>query len=234
MKRSTMMSVQVKSAETGGGLRTLLFGMLLVLCSAQNTSTHTPLAPKESARQVIENTTLLVTRTLKNQALKDLEKQDEVIAVVNKRVDFETVSKLVLARGYRKFSKDQREQFISEFRHHLLLTYWNNATLFEFESVEIVGERKEKRNDWTVKTLIHTTHEDAKIDYRLRLRGASEKTVGEWKIIDVIIEGVSLVSNFRSQFQSLVANRGPEGLLELLRKKNAEEGKAAKAETSDD
>ncbi len=44
---------------------------------------------------------------------------------------------------------------------------------------------------------------------------------GQWKIIDVIIEGVSLVSNFRSQFQDIVTNGGPDKLISLLREKNA-------------
>ena len=52
--------------------------------------------------------------------------------------------------------------------------------------------------------------DDVVVDYRLR------QTSGQWKIIDVIIEGVSLVSNFRSQFQDVVASGGPERLLALL------------------
>jgi phospholipid transport system substrate-binding protein len=44
---------------------------------------------------------------------------------------------------------------------------------------------------------------------------------GQWKIIDVIVEGVSLVSNFRSQFQDIVANGGPDKLITLLKEKNA-------------
>ena len=57
--------------------------------------------------------------------------------------------------------------------------------------------------------------EPIEVDYRLRSRD------GTWRIIDVIIEGVSLVSNFRSQFQGIVANEGPARLLDLLREKNA-------------
>ena len=56
---------------------------------------------------------------------------------------------------------------------------------------------------------------DILVDYRLRQKG------GTWRIIDVVIEGVSLVSNFRSQFQDIVSNGGPDRLLVLLKQKNA-------------
>jgi phospholipid transport system substrate-binding protein len=59
--------------------------------------------------------------------------------------------------------------------------------------------------------------EDVLVDYRLRQRD------GEWKIVDFIIEGVSLVANFRSQFQELMSQGGPDHLLSALRKKTAEE-----------
>jgi phospholipid transport system substrate-binding protein len=56
---------------------------------------------------------------------------------------------------------------------------------------------------------------DVLVDYRLRQRD------GQWKIIDVIVERVSLVSNFRSQFQEIVSNGGPDRLITLLKEKNA-------------
>jgi phospholipid transport system substrate-binding protein len=59
------------------------------------------------------------------------------------------------------------------------------------------------------------------LDYRLRERDA------DWKVIDVIIEGVSLVSNFRSQVQEIVTEKGADQLIEMLREKNSKEAKAS-------
>jgi len=67
---------------------------------------------------------------------------------------------------------------------------------------KIIGDKDGKRQDL------------AKVDYRLRKRG-------EWRVIDVTVEGVSLVANFRSQFQSIMANGGINRLLSLLHEKNA-------------
>ena len=66
-----------------------------------------------------------------------------------------------------------------------------------------------------VQTTIVTKKADIPIFYRVILKG------GEWRVYDVIIEGVSLVSNYRSQFSQILANKSPEGLLDTLRKKAA-------------
>jgi phospholipid transport system substrate-binding protein len=58
----------------------------------------------------------------------------------------------------------------------------------------------------------------ARLDYRMRARD------GEWKVIDVVIERISLISNFRSQIQEVVSSEGPERVIEILREKNAERG----------
>jgi phospholipid transport system substrate-binding protein len=85
--------------------------------------------------------------------------------------------------------------------------------------VTVLGTREESRGDQTVKTRINRGGgtADVLVDYRLR------QNAGEWKVIDIVIEGVSLVANFRSQFQDLMAHGGPDKLLATLRQKTAEE-----------
>ena len=131
-------------------------------------------------------------------------------------IDFPTLCKLVLARNWPKFSPSQRGEFEDEFKQHLSMTYGRNVDSYKNEKVQILGERPEQRDDVTVQTkILRGGSDDVAVDYRLR------QSDGQWKIIDVIIEGVSLVSNFRSQFQDIVANGGPDRLLALLKEKNA-------------
>jgi phospholipid transport system substrate-binding protein len=131
-------------------------------------------------------------------------------------MDFEILSKLVLARNWQKFSPAQQKQFEDEFKRHLSITYGKNIQNYNNEKVQILGERPEAHGDVTVQTKILRGGgiQDVLVDYRLRQRN------GQWKIIDVIVEGVSLVSNFRSQFQSIVSSGGPDRLLALLKEKN--------------
>jgi phospholipid transport system substrate-binding protein len=173
-------------------------------------------AADDAAAAVVEQTTSSVIAVLVNQKLSTEEKRKQVEDVVLQRVDFETLSKLVLARNWTRFTDPQRGEFMTLFKNHLSMTYGRNVESYKNEKVQITGSRQETGGDATVKTkIVRGGGNDILVDYRLRQRD------GTWKIIDVVIEGVSLVSSFRSQFQDVVASGGPERLLALLREKNA-------------
>jgi len=167
--------------------------------------------------QVVDSLASQVIGVLKDAALDSDQKRTRIEAIADEAIDFQTLSKLVVARNWAKFSPPQRQEFEREFRRHLSVTYGRNVDSYKNEKVQILGERVEVRGDVTVhsKLLRGGGSEDVLVDYRLRQRD------GQWKIIDVIVEGVSLVSNFRSQFQDIVAQGGPDRLLTLLREKNA-------------
>jgi phospholipid transport system substrate-binding protein len=127
------------------------------------------------------------------------------------------MSRLVLARNWSRFSPAQQAEFVREFKEHLKVTYGRNIENYQNERIEIVGEREEQRGDWTVQTKILRGGgaQDILVDYRLRKEGDA------WRVIDIVIERVSLVANFRSQFQELVSQGGPQKVLDVLRDKNA-------------
>ena len=127
-----------------------------------------------------------------------------------------TVARLVLARNWKQLSPEQQKDFVEEFKKHLSMTYGKNVETYNNERAEVTGDRAEPGGDWTVKTkIVRPGAADVLLDYRLRQED------GGWKVIDVIIEGVSLVANFRAQFQEIVSNQGPQKLIDLLREKNA-------------
>lgn len=171
----------------------------------------------DTPSQVVDGLASQVVAVLKDAALSSAQKRERIEQIAYGAIDFTTLSKLVLARNYAKFSPEQRSQFETEFKRHLSMTYGRNIDSYQNEKVQITGERPESRGDVTVisKILRGSASENISVDYRLR------QTDGQWKIIDVIIEGVSLVSNFRSQFQDIVAQGGPQKLLTLLAEKNA-------------
>jgi phospholipid transport system substrate-binding protein len=181
-----------------------------------------PAQAEDAAAAVVEKTTSGVIAILVDQSLSTDDKRKRVEDVVLRSVDFETLSKLVLARNWTRFSDAQRAEFMALFKNHLSMTYGRNVETYKNEKVQITGARTETGGDSTVKTkIVRGGTNDILVDYRMRQRD------GTWKIIDVVIEGVSLVSNFRSQFQDVVASGGPDRLLTLLREKNAK-GEALK------
>jgi phospholipid transport system substrate-binding protein len=169
----------------------------------------------QQARAVVEDTVAEVLAVLREADLSTQERQDRIEAIALERFDFDTISRLVLARNWRRFTPEQREEFEAEFKTYLSESYGGRIERYEQESVEFLGERLEPRGDVTVRTRIVGGQADGVVvDYRLRERG------GRWLVIDAVLEGVSLVSSFRSQFQEVISQSGPEGLLEKLREKN--------------
>jgi len=171
--------------------------------------------PEVSARRVAERTVEQVIAVLNESGASEASRRDRIAAIAYEHFDFETMSKLVIARPWRKFTKTERTEFIAEFKTHLARSYGRRLGRYEGVQLQVVGEVPEQRGDVTVKSeIVGGQFDGATIDYRSRAKG------GEWLVIDVIIEGVSLVSNFRSQFKPIVARGGAAELLARLKDKN--------------
>jgi phospholipid transport system substrate-binding protein len=166
-------------------------------------------------RAVVQATTGAVVSVLANKSLSADQKRHQIEDIVYARVDFETLSRLVLARNWSQLSEAQQKQFMEEFRQNLSAAYGRNVESYKNEKVQIIDDHAEARGDWTVRTkIVRNGSNDINVDYRLR------QTDATWKIIDIIIENVSLVANFRSQFQEIMSNGGPTRLLQVLHEKN--------------
>jgi phospholipid transport system substrate-binding protein len=166
-------------------------------------------------RDVVRHLGDEVLAVLKDKGVSNDTKRERILEISRRGVDFETLSRLVLARNWSRLTPEEQARFQEEFRRHLAVTYGNAVDNYRNETMVITGDREEARGDWTVKTKIPRGGDDILVDYRLR------QVNGEWKIIDFIVEGVSLVSNFRSQFQDLLASKSPKELIDLLHEKNS-------------
>ncbi len=145
-------------------------------------------------------------------------KREEIVRIADEHFAFATIAKLSLGRGWRDFSTEQRDEYVQLFRIFLAQRYGTQLDRFSGEDVAVLSERPEPRGDATVRTeLIRPTGDRVRVDYRLR------QYDGNWRIIDVTIEGVSLVGSFRSQFREVLKDGGPQALLQQLREKNASE-----------
>ena len=194
-----------------GRTRTLAPTVLLV-CTLSGAA-----AAADGPRAVVEEIAGAALDVLGNKSLSVEDKRQRLETIVYAHVDFDTMSRLVLARNWSQLSPAQQADFVKLFKEHLSITYGRSIENYKNERVEISGDREEARGDWTVKTKILRGGgaNDILVDYRLRKEDAA------WRIIDIVIEHVSLVSNYRSQFQEIVSQGGPTKLLEMLREKNA-------------
>lgn len=188
----------------------------LIALAALLVTTAPAVAAKPDAPQVIvQQVTDRVIEILQTKDMPNGEKRAKIETIVMEYVDFETLSKLVIARNWSKFSPAQQQEFMAQFQEHLARTYGKRLDDYRNEKVIITGEHEEARGDRTVNTKVPRGGAMILVDYRLRQKD------GSWKMIDIVIEGVSLVANFRSQFQGIVTSGGPEKLIQLLREKNA-------------
>ena len=192
-------------------IRVLLVALSLLSAVAR------PSAAADGPRDIVQRMTDAALKVLGDNGLSSDEKRHRLEDIASAQMDFDTMSRLVLARNWSRFTPEQQADFVKLFRDHLSLTYGRNIENYHNERVEVVGDRDEGRGDWTVKTKILRGGgaQDILVDYRLREEN------GVWKIIDVVIERVSLVANFRSQFQDLVSQGGPQKVLDVLHDKNA-------------
>ncbi len=170
---------------------------------------------RSAATAVIHDTIEAVLAVLGDTSLSSEARRSRIEKIAYQRFDFVTMSRLVVARGWKRFSPAQQEELVREFKAFLARTYGDKIDRYNQEQIEIVGERQEPRGDVSVLTRVVGGEFDG-ADVRYRLRGKD----GQWRIIDVKIEGISLVLNYRDQFEAVLSRGGPEGLLEALRKKN--------------
>ncbi len=168
-------------------------------------------------RALVDETVGQVITILGTPGLDDSERRTRIEAVAFSVFDFKTLSKLVLARNWKKLDKAQRKEFVEEFKQYLSRNYGSRLERYEKANVEVLNARLEPRKDVTVFTkVVGSEFNGIAMNYRLRLRK------GEWKVIDIVIEGVSMLANFRAQFSEVIGREGPEGLIEAMRKRNTE------------
>lgn len=173
-------------------------------------------ATADEARAVIEETVVQVLDILRDESQDAEQRRTSLQVLARKRFDFRTMSRLVLARDWRRLTDAQKAEFVEEFEAYLANDYGTRIERYEQEEVEVLGARVEPRGDVTVKTkIVGGANDGALVDYRMRKND-------DWRIIDVVIEGISLVKNFRDQFREVMGREGPVGLIERMREKNAE------------
>lgn len=172
-------------------------------------------AGSDGPSAVVQETADAAVAVLQDKSLTADQKRHKIEDIVYAHFDFDILARLVLARNWKQLSSEQQQQFVEEFKKHLSVTYGKNVETYNNERAVITGQRAESGGDWTVKSKIERPGAaDILVDYRLRQDG------GKWRVIDVIIEGVSLVANFRSQFQEIISNQGPAKLIDLLHERN--------------
>ena len=149
---------------------------------------------------------------LKSESAKGI-KKEKLEAIYEQMFDEVELSKRTMGGNWTKLNPAHQKEFVQLYRQILEKAYIDKILSYSDEKIVFSKESMLSNNQAEVQTNVVTSSKEIPIFYRVILKG------GTWKVYDVVIENVSLVQNYRSQFNSILAKNTPDQLLEILRKK---------------
>mgnify|MGYP001049409075 CR=1 FL=1 len=160
--------------------------------------------------------TILRDPACKEESTEEVQRQ-KLRTVVEVLFDYNEISRRVLGRQRKSFTPEQMDEFSDLFTRLLEKIYLNKIQKYSDEKVIYGKATMLSENKAEVETNVITASKQIPINYRVVYKH------GEWRGYDVFIEGVSLVRNYRSQFNKILQKKSPEDLLQQLREKVNEE-----------
>jgi phospholipid transport system substrate-binding protein len=190
------------------------FGVVLLLGVVWSA---TPVLAGGSATEAIKGTINEVIRILSDQGMKKPERAQErrklLEKVVGDRFNYDEMAKRALAAQWQKLDEKERAEFVSLFMRLLTNSYADKVEGYSGEQVHYLNERVE--GDYAeVRTKATSGKSEIPLDYRLLNKN------GDWRVYDVVVDGVSLVSNYRGQFAKIIRTSGYDDLVKQLREKS--------------
>jgi phospholipid transport system substrate-binding protein len=169
--------------------------------------------PLDSVKKSV-NDVLDVLRDPKLKPVSATEQKKDKLRVIYKSMfDEIEFSKRTLTRNWNNFTPAQRTEFVNLFEQILENSYADKILSYTNERVEFYKEHQLSDTQVEVQSKIITSSKEIPIFYRMILKD------GKWRVYDVVIENVSLVQNYRTQFSDILAKDSPDKLLDVLRKK---------------
>lgn len=185
------------------------------------------------ADELIKHTSQQVLSTLSENKTLFEQHPEKIFTLINDiilpHLDFIAMSKLALGKNWRKANKQQRAEFTDAFKNMLMRTYSKALTEYTGQEVEFLPYRPpaEGKITVTVKTKIKPANGPAiPINYRLRIKH------NIWKVFDIKIDGISLVTNYRNTFTADIRRVGMDGLIKKLKSKKGKSSKPADSKSS--
>jgi len=179
----------------------------------------TVFAVEQDPRQFVMNNTNNVLGYIKEHQAEFKEDPAPLYAYIFEKVlphfDFRKMTRSAVGKFWRKATTEEKDQLIVEFRQLLLRTYAVALLNFSGEKVEFPAIRlKADAKKVMIPTIIHKNGPKIPVNYRLYAKD------GQWKVYDIVIDGISLVSNYRGTFRAQINKGGIAGLIKTLSNKN--------------
>ena len=142
---------------------------------------------------------------------------DMVNQLIIPRFDFVSMSKWVLGKHWKQASEEQRSEFIIQFKELLVRTYARALLEYSGQAIKYFPVEQNPESNLAVVRTELTSKSSAQLPILYRMHQKNE----EWKVVDVSVDGVSLVTTYRGSFATQIKKNGFDSLLDQLSKKNA-------------
>ena len=185
---------------------TWIIGFLLVFFSLSARAEPT-------ATEQVKSTVESILTVLKDKSADTEIRRDKIRELINNRFYFRAMSQRALSRNWKKASQEQQDKFVTLFSKLLENTYIGRIEAYTNEKVEYIREKNQSPKRSVVYTQIVTQSTDIPINYKLA------KKNDKWLVYDVVIEEVSLISNYRTSYAEIIKKEGMDGLLKKMKEK---------------
>jgi len=180
--------------------------IVFITCLATTTFAEEPL-------KIIETRVGRIVAILGDKSLPEDVKVKKLEKTADDTFDYVYLSKMTLGRYWLKLDDSQRTEFVDLYRQLLEKNYMGQ--LLKYTDEKVVFDRQTMLSDTKAEVDSNVVSSDKKIPITYRLI----RRDGDWKVYDLVIEGISLVSNYRTQFNDILSQQTPAEMLAILRKK---------------
>ncbi|WP_066858457.1 MlaC/ttg2D family ABC transporter substrate-binding protein [Halodesulfovibrio spirochaetisodalis] len=173
---------------------------------------------KHEAEKALQQAVDEISQTLNTANLDNVSEDSEVIAKLEKKIlaifSMDQFSMRTVGRKWQKFSPEQKTSFKAAFVTLLKATYFTHVSEYNGEKLTILGSRTNRKgNKVEVRTVVNYKEKQVPVNYRMLTEN------NNWMIYDVLVEGVSLVKNYRTQFSELLRHGTPDELIKKIQDK---------------
>ena len=172
--------------------------------------------PTDQIKATVDRALVVLRDPRFKPAAKVKERRDQLRQILFARFDFSEMARRALGASWRRRTPQEQEEFVRLFTELLEHAYTDTIESYTDEKIVYVGERLDGNYAEVKSKILTSKGQEFSIDYKTQV------VAGEWKVYDVVVENISMVNNFRSQFSRVINNASYEELVRRLKEKQAE------------
>ncbi len=181
---------------------------------------------EDQAKTYVQNLAQQVISTVQSKSLSQKQKNAKLEGLFNTQVDIDWIGKFVTGRFWKQATESQKSRYLKEYRRFVVSHYTARFNEYTGGGFTVTDAREDGEGEYTVSMMIGAKDKPILVDYRLR------RFSGGFRIFDLNIEGVSMITTQRSEFTSVISSKGLDYLAEELSRKTTAIVKTGKADAS--